>query len=362
MSIIVNDKKKLDEIRRFNKEIINGNEVATFDEQLLMLADGVFTAGYPFIVGVKTPELSYIDGLNPDHLLMISHSTIRHIKNRHPSFFELSQIKRVLDNSFIAMDSMTYKDNSHKLVCYKAKNSENPVICAISIDEYKSKVEINEIKTVYSKKDFNNFISRTFNFGKNIYCNEKTAEFIRSAGGQFPMEMMKLLLQSNYSGTINKFQSVEYREKIKKFENEPKSFELDGYHFYPAVKFNDEQNTLKYIANNYARSNSLQIDYEMFYKKCPAELKDFDLFYCVERDSLFIPTGNAGVCEWKDKNIELDPRFKKVIEKYNQLYVNGNITLDELKVGLKDKLDAAIEKQKNETNKHFEMRNRNFER
>ena len=49
-----------------------------------------------------------------------------------------------------------------------------------------AKIKINEITSIYDKKEFQNFINKTGKNGKNIYTNEKAEKWLLRNGLQLP--------------------------------------------------------------------------------------------------------------------------------------------------------------------------------
>ena len=129
--------------------------------------------------------------------LIINQGNIRKIYNKHSNISHrvIENLDIELNNSVLAMDSLTRK-NSRVVVLNKFSSKGNPIIVTISLNKTNAKIKVNEVTSVYDKKEFQNFIDRTINHNKKIYINEKTEQWLLRNGLQLSIRFTDYSISS----------------------------------------------------------------------------------------------------------------------------------------------------------------------
>lgn len=203
----------LDNIRKINKDLIKDGRILSFKEQIFDLMTGSYDPMRMMIISDNTNFLSYIDNLDTEKILTVNPNKILQVMTEHNlSLKELADFEKLLKNSVMAMDSLT-QESSRVIVLDKLDIKGNNMIAICRLNAENSSINVNQITSIYGKKNFETFIERTFNSGKNIYINEKTKEFVETQGFQLPNRISNSLYD-NRIGILNKSQ-----EKIRKFDD-----------------------------------------------------------------------------------------------------------------------------------------------
>lgn len=81
-------------------------------------------------------------------------------------------------------------------------------------------------------------------------------------------------------GVLQKSQSPVFQESVRKYIEEQKdAFSYNGKTYLAIHQFSDGEHSLHFIGTLYTRTDSINIDYEKFYRASP--VKHADLFYCL---------------------------------------------------------------------------------
>ena len=197
----------IENIKKVNKDIVKDGRVQSFKEQLF----DVFTGGYDLnnmmVVSDNSKTLNYVDGIDENKIITISPNKVLKVMTEHKlSLQELGEIENLLKNSVIAFDSLTH-ESSRVVVLDKQDIDGNILIAIFKTDTTVNVLDVNKITSIYGKKNFENFINRTYEAGKNIYVNDKTKEFVDTQGLQLP-NCITNSLYSNDIGVINISQAL----------------------------------------------------------------------------------------------------------------------------------------------------------
>lgn len=207
----------IENIKKVNKDIVKDGRVQSFKEQLF----DVFTGGYDLnnmmVVSDNSKTLNYVDGIDENKIITISPNKVLKVMTEHKlSLQELGEIENLLENSVIAFDSLTH-ESSRVVVLNKQDIDGNILIAIFKTDTTVNVLDVNQITSIYGKKNFENFINRTYEAGKNIYVNDKTKEFVDTQGLQLPNCITNSLYANNI-GVINISQALN-NNQIKQSDN-----------------------------------------------------------------------------------------------------------------------------------------------
>lgn len=200
-------------IESINKDLIKDGKVESFKEQIFDLISGHYNLSRMMVVSTDSKALTYIKGVEADKIITISPNKILKVMTEHDlSFYDISELDELLKESVMAMDSMTHE--SSRIVVLDKKDIKGDQMIAICRTDAKSgNILINRITSVYGKKNFEEFLNRTCNMGKNIYENKKTIEFCRTEGLQLPNRATNSISVNKYNTQMSG--SQEEKEKNK---------------------------------------------------------------------------------------------------------------------------------------------------
>lgn len=240
----MDDKLKL--IKKINKTIINPEEgtVDSFDKQLIKLMSGVFDTRYPMVVSLNSECISYAKGIDKDAPLLINVSTVIKIKDKHDIGYEfVSNCERMLKNSVLAFESLTHDNSMIFLLNEFEANNGNPIIaiCRYNKDMGLGGILVNEITSIYDKKQFAEFIKRSYKADKVFYKNKKTELYFIPNRFQLP-EDINYALSANYSNLI--FSKSQVEKDIFKYNSKRKP-SLDSK-IFKAEKYKESNKADKY--------------------------------------------------------------------------------------------------------------------
>ena len=174
-------------IRKISKWALDkvGN-LKPFKQQLAEYEAKQLPSGTQLVVSDNSKGLAYADFSN--NPIVINQTNVEKIINGKHSNIPRNIIENIdteLNNSVFAMDSRTV-DNAKIVVLDAIDTDGNPIIASLTQDKKSGKIVVNELTSVYEKRDFQNYINRTIEEGKNIYTNEKTEQWLPRRGLQLP--------------------------------------------------------------------------------------------------------------------------------------------------------------------------------
>lgn len=185
----------IETIRKINKNIVHENgAVDSFDKQLIQLMSGTYDTRYPMIISEDSSSLEYISGLPVTNALTMNVSTIIKLRMNHRlDYAFISDIEQHLKDSVMAFDSYQYT-SSVVVVLNQLDDDENHIIAICRYDkDTGGGLYINEITSVYGKERFESMIKKSYELNKQFYKNEKTEQFVKSAGLQLPLGLTTAL-------------------------------------------------------------------------------------------------------------------------------------------------------------------------
>ena len=360
---------KLARLKAINSSVVDRRgQLKSFKDQLLSYSFNKFPIGKPFVIAGDSSSISYIQGVEETKPIILTQKALSHIKGKHLEDYQtLFDLTEGLENSWLSMDSKRY-DTSKLIVL--GDNLKSPYISVCRIDSTIDGIAVNRINTFYKKENFLDLLISTYNLGKNIYCNKKTEAIVRSEEGfqlptdptptrseegfQLPTEIVELLYNNHYMGALQKSQSPIFQESVRKFTEEQKdAFSYDGKTYLPIHQFSGDERSLRFIAALYTRTDSINIDYEEFYRASP--VKQADLFYCLNTGQVYMPTDGSLMLVPRNNlsKVQLSSRAEDIMRRYAQQYCtidayiqNREVCVDapEQKPGIRATIEANKEK------------------
>ncbi len=130
--------------------------------------------------------------------IIISQGTIKKIyKEKHNISLQLlKKLDNEIRNSVMVIDSLTIP-GSKVVVLEKLHNNCNPILVIIKQEKSGENLIVNEVKSVYDKREFQNFLNLSYKLNKKIYKNKKTKQWLLRNGFQLPTRFAKSLVSSN---------------------------------------------------------------------------------------------------------------------------------------------------------------------
>lgn len=182
-------------IRKINKNIVHEDgTIDSFDKQLIKLMSGVFDTKFPLVISDSSNALSYIADFKADNPLIINSSTVIKLREKHDLGYEfVSECEKYLRESVLAFDSIQH--NTSKVILLQELDDDGfPMIAICREDKTIGEgLYINEVTSIYEKKNLESLIIRTYQEDKVFYKNEKTEQYIQSIGLQLPQGVIYAL-------------------------------------------------------------------------------------------------------------------------------------------------------------------------
>ncbi len=168
-----------------NKEIIEkicpdsideNGEVKSLEKQLLEFEYGIKEYYHPFVIVENSEKLDYAEV--PNKPLFLNISTVQKLKTKHDMDLKfLIKLSDITKESIFAFDSIRH--DSSKVFVTKKKNEKNyPIIFIVREDKKAGVYTVNELTSIYDRKNLQNLIDSTLTKGGSVYVNpEKKQEF-----------------------------------------------------------------------------------------------------------------------------------------------------------------------------------------
>ena len=187
LNSINNRNNVTEKIKKISKWALDkvGN-LKPFKQQLVEYETKQLPTGTQLVVSDNSKGLAYANF--SDNPIVINQTNVEKIINGKHSNIPRNIIENIdaeLNNSVFAMDSRTV-DNAKIVVLDAIDTDGNPIIASLTQDKKSGKIVVNELTSVYEKRDFQDYINRTIEDGKNIYTNEKTEQWLPRRGLQLP--------------------------------------------------------------------------------------------------------------------------------------------------------------------------------
>ena len=125
--------------------------------------------------------------------IVMKQSIIKKISVDHElSLGELKQLPNWLHEYPLALEPLS--DIDSPLLIADAKDLHgNDILIALHLEKEYRQIQINEISSIYGKKNLAYLIENTFAAGKNIYVNERTGNWLQHSGLPLPERIVNHL-------------------------------------------------------------------------------------------------------------------------------------------------------------------------
>ena len=168
----------------------------SFAQQVDDYAYGRFPSGDHFLLALSTHELGLPEA--DDLPVLMTQRTMRKIQHEHDLGLDfVAGIPQMLREHPLALESIAEMD-ALVVVLDAVDKSGNDVICALHLNLDKGNktqnVEVNEIASVYGKRNLGWLIENTARAERAIYVNGRTREWLRRTGVPFPQRMPSSLI------------------------------------------------------------------------------------------------------------------------------------------------------------------------
>ena len=184
--------KNEDMVRKINPVLVQDNgQLKPFSEQLLEYEYGVYPNYLPFVISNTSMQLN--EAAIMPYPIVIKQSTVEHIKNKHEiQNISIMRIERMIKNNVLMMESRRSKD-SLVIVTDCIDKEDHPIVIIMRKGFSCGDVPVNQITSMYGKRDMEKFLEATFLDGCEFYPNEKTERWLTSQGLQLPPDVTAAL-------------------------------------------------------------------------------------------------------------------------------------------------------------------------
>lgn len=176
--------------KKWNKQLLdeNGN-LKTWEKQLLEYEYGLIDDTF-LIVHSDSKKLAYT-GID-DLPITIKPSVIRKLKIKHNiPVSVLVNADTMLENTLLGVESKD-RDDSIVFLLDKFNNDQYPIIAVIRKNQGKGYLEVNEVASIYDKKNFENYLNNAIEQNKKVWINPDKKREVASRGLQLPLDILSL--------------------------------------------------------------------------------------------------------------------------------------------------------------------------
>lgn len=176
--------------KKWNKQLLdeNGN-LKSWEKQLLEYEYGLIDDTF-LIVHSDSKKLAYT-GID-DLPITIKPSVIRKLKIKHNiPVSVLVNADTMLENTLLGVESKD-RDDSIVFLLDKFNNEQYPIIAVIRKNQGKGYLEVNEVASIYDKKNFENYLNNAIEQNKKVWINQDKKREVASRGLQLPLDILSL--------------------------------------------------------------------------------------------------------------------------------------------------------------------------
>ena len=176
--------------KKWNKQLLdeNGN-LKSWEKQLLEYEYGLIDDTF-LIVHSDSKKLAYT-GID-DLPITIKPSVIRKLKIKHNiPVSVLVNADTMLENTLLGVESKD-RDDSIVFLLDKFNNEQYPIIAVIRKNQGKGYLEVNEVASIYDKKNFENYLNKAIEQNKKVWINPDKKREVASRGLQLPLDILSL--------------------------------------------------------------------------------------------------------------------------------------------------------------------------
>lgn len=174
--------------KKWNKQLLdeNGN-LKTWEKQLLEYEYGLIDDTF-LIVHSDSKKLAYT-GID-DLPITIKPSVIRKLKIKHNiPVSVLVNADIMLENTLLGVESKD-RDDSIVFLLDKFNSDQYPIIAVIRKNQGKGYLEVNEVASIYDKKNFENYLNNAIEQNKKVWINPDKKREVASRGLQLPLDIL----------------------------------------------------------------------------------------------------------------------------------------------------------------------------
>ena len=174
--------------KKWNKQLLdeNGN-LKTWEKQLLEYEYGLIDDTF-LIVHSDSKKLAYT-GID-DLPITIKPSVIRKLKIKHNiPVSVLVNADTMLENTLLGVESKD-RDDSIVFLLDKFNSEQYPIIAVIRKNQGKGYLEVNEVASIYDKKNFENYLNNAITQNKKVWINPDKKREVASRGLQLPLDIL----------------------------------------------------------------------------------------------------------------------------------------------------------------------------
>ena len=174
--------------KKWNKQLLdeNGN-LKSWEKQLLEYEYGLIDDTF-LIVHSDSKKLAYT-GID-DLPITIKPSVIRKLKIKHNiPVSVLVNADTMLENTLLGVESKD-RDDSIVFLLDKFNSEQYPIIAVIRKNQGKGYLEVNEVASIYDKKNFENYLNNAIEQNKKVWINPDKKREVASRGLQLPLDIL----------------------------------------------------------------------------------------------------------------------------------------------------------------------------
>ena len=173
---------------KWNKQLLDENgKLKTWEKQLLEYEYGLIDDTF-LIVHSDSKKLAYT-GID-DLPITIKPSVIRKLKIKHNiPVSVLVNADTMLENTLLGVESKD-RDDSIVFLLDKFNSDQYPIIAVIRKNQRKGYLEVNEVASIYDKKNFENYLNNAITQNKKVWINPDKKREVASRGLQLPLDIL----------------------------------------------------------------------------------------------------------------------------------------------------------------------------
>ena len=203
------DKKNFFLKKMLPNSVDENGEFKNLETQLVEYLLNTVKYSHPLIINFSSEKLSF-SGIE-DKPLLINISTIEKIKNKHKEDLEfLVKLKKISENSIFAFDSKV-QETSKIFVTDKTNIKGYPVIFVVREDKMIGMYSVNEVTSIYDKKNLQNLIDSTIKEGGKVYVNPEKIKILE----KMPYKLPEDAYPKNKNNEIKAEKENTWLKKIK---------------------------------------------------------------------------------------------------------------------------------------------------
>ena len=211
-------KSLFDQIRKINPCIVHGYEkIDSFKEQLFdLLVSKTYNQSFPMVVSTDSRSLFYLDSAEQSKPLIVSPTKVHSMFRYHGVNYALvGDVISHLSDSAFAFGSVQ-KESRDVVMLNRTDKYNDRMIAIVDRESSATFVDVNCLVTLYGKRDFQEFMNRSYEADRPFYLKENAEQILASQGLQLPIGLSSALAQSDYSmdpsGKQEDFDETEWDE------------------------------------------------------------------------------------------------------------------------------------------------------